>query len=871
MSRTRVDVVVHTHWDREWYLPFQTTVARLAQVTQEVLAQLEAGTLQGFLFDGQTVAFEDLLAHGEAPLVQRLQAAVRRGQVAVGPWYVMADEFLCSGESLLRNLETGIADAERAGGLQRVGYLPDSFGHVAQMPRLLREFGLEVAVLWRGADAQATSFEWEAPGGVSVGTVFLPEGYYQHGLNVPGAHDELLALLRRLRARSAVPRLLLTAGGDHLLPGSDMAARLAAFNGAQDDFELVPATLAEHARALLAATPGRERIRGELRANRQAFVLPDVLSTRRALKRLHDQAEDRLIGAIEPLLACTVPAAQWPARALEQAWRLLLQQQAHDSICGCSTDEVHREMEQRFVTLQQRLQALHIHALAACGMVSLRRHVPAPDVWADDGRCTVFNPLPQALGGWQLLRVFLAGDRHAALAIRRGGKALAHVLLGAVAHEEIRSPLDDFPERLQGWLYELALPLDLPGLGTAALEIGPAPTQSATASEEGDPRHSGAGASAAARPADTPGAAAGLPGVGIANGTLALWLDPAGVLHLRDLRSGTTHAPLLQWLHEPDAGDSYTWSPPPGPVRAILAGPCAAQAWQGQGVAELRLSVRMEVPAGLAPDRMGPAPEPVCNEGSLCLRLLGDEPAVHAELVWHNRARDQRTRLLLPLADPPGPVWTDTALAWFPREPVLRAVPAEYSRQEMPVAVFPTSSALHAAPWWLAHEALHECEVVTHGGRPFLALTLVRSVGWLSRRDLLTRGVGAGPDIATPEAQCLGTDTFRWRFGPGAPEEALPQARRLRRPALVLRGHRDAWPAPLELGNPQLVVSSTRRLGPEGPLELRVWNPTGRTHHLALAAPQWLAVRADGTPLLNVPAGAHTVAPHGLLTLRGPT
>lgn len=205
MSRTRVDVVVHTHWDREWYLPFQTTVARLAQVAQEVLDQLEAGTLQGFLFDGQTVAFEDLLAHGEAPLVQRLLAAVRRGQVALGPWYVMADEFLCSGESLLRNLEMGIADAQRAGGLQRVGYLPDSFGHVAQMPRLLREFGLEVAVLWRGADAEATSFEWEAPGGVSVGAVFLPEGYYQHGLNVPGAHDELLALLRRLQARSAAP------------------------------------------------------------------------------------------------------------------------------------------------------------------------------------------------------------------------------------------------------------------------------------------------------------------------------------------------------------------------------------------------------------------------------------------------------------------------------------------------------------------------------------------------------------------------------------------------------------------------------------------------------------------------------------------
>jgi dienelactone hydrolase len=856
MSRTRVDVVVHTHWDREWYLPYQTTVARLAHVLEAVVSQLEAGTLQGFLFDGQTVAFEDIMNHGEPGLVQRVREAVQRGQVALGPWYVMADEFLCSGESLLRNLEIGIADATCAGGLQRVGYLPDSFGHVAQMPRLLREFGIEAAVLWRGADAATTSFEWEAPGGVSVGTVFLPEGYYQHALNVPGAHPELLGLLRRLKARSTVPRLLFTQGGDHLLPGADMAARLAAFNASQEEFELVPATLADHAQALLAATSERERVFGELRANRQAFVLPDVLSTRRYLKRLHDQAEDRLLGAIEPLLACTVPAARWPARALEQAWRLLLQQQAHDSICGCSTDAVHREMEQRFVSLHQRLDALQAHALAAAGMVSLRRHAGGPDVWADDARCTVFNPLAQRLQGWQVLRVFLTGPRHAALRVTRSGRALPHVLLEATPHEEIRSPLDDFPERLQGWSYALALPLDMPGLAAIALEIEAVPDAAP-----------GAGAPRADEV--TPGATApGASAARIENATLALWLDASGTLHLTDRRSGTTHSPLLQWLHELDAGDSYNWSPPPEPSVQVASCLRAQGAWQRDGAAELRLSIRMDVPAGLAPDRRGAAAERVCNEGTLCLRLLGDEPTVHAELVWHNRSRDQRTRLLLPLSDATSPLWTDTAFAWTERPQVRRELPGAVSRQEMPVAVVPTGSALHAAPWWLAHEAMHECEAIEHAGRPFLALTLVRSVGFLSRRDLLTRGVGAGPDIATPEAQCLGTEVFRWCFGPGTPAQALPQARRLRRPPLVLRGHRSRWPAPLDIGNAALVVSSVRRLGAEGPLELRLWNPTEHTQTLALAPDHWQTVRADGIPEAPAAADRHAVGPYALLTLR---
>ncbi len=856
MSRTRVDVVVHTHWDREWYLPYQTTVARLTQVLEAVVSQLEAGTLQSFLFDGQTVAFEDVEAHGEPALVQRVRQAVRRGQVSLGPWYVMADEFLCSGESLLRNLQTGIADAQAAGGLQRVGYLPDSFGHVSQMPRLLREFGIEVAVLWRGADAATTSFEWEAPGGVSVGTVFLPEGYYQHALNVPGAHEELLGLLRRLKARSTAPRLLFTQGGDHLLPGTDMALRLRAFNASQDEFELVPATLADHAQALLAATPGRERLVGELRANRQAFVLPDVLSTRRHLKRLHDQAEDRMLGAIEPLLACTVSAARWPTRALDQAWRLLLQQQAHDSICGCSTDAVHREMEQRFVSLQQRLDALHALALAEAGMVSLRRHAGGPDVWADDARCTVFNPLPQRLEGWQVLRIFLAGPRLPSLRLTRDGEVLPHVILEAAPHEEIRSPLDDFPERLQGWNYALALPLALPGLGATALRIEAAPEAT---------QGTGVPAGAALVSGEVPPDAAP---VRIGNAALALWLDAAGVLHLTDLRSGTTHSPLLQWLHELDAGDSYNWSPPPEPASRIESSLRVHSAWQRNGAAELRLSIRMDVPAGLAPHRRGAAAERVCNEGELCLRLLGDEPTVHAELTWHNRSQDQRTRLLLPLADTASPIWTDTAFDWSARPRILRQLPAAQSRQEMPVAVLPTASALHAAPWWLAHEAMHECEVIEHAGRHFVALTLVRSVGWLSRRDLLTRGVGAGPDIATPQAQCQGTEVFRWRFGPASPREALPQARQLRRPALVLRGHRTAWPAPLDIGNAEVAVSSTRRLGAGGPLELRVWNPTDRPQSLALPTGGWQAVRADGAPLPPAHEEGHAVPPHALLTLR---
>ncbi len=841
-----VDVVVHTHWDREWYLPHQTTVARLRFVMRAVVDALDTGQLHSFLFDGQTAALEDLVAQAEPALVRRVRTAIAQGRISLGPWYIAADEFLCSGESLLRNLLTGIADATAEGGLQRVGYLPDSFGHVAQMPQLLQLCGIGTAVLWRGADARQSLFDWVAPDGSRVATVFLPEGYYQHALNLPtndARTAALTTLLDRLAARAGAARLLLTQGGDHLLPAPDMAARIVAFNAAQSRYCLQPATLAGHVEAVLKETNvEREVHHGELRSNAQAFVLPDVLSTRRTLKRLHDAAEDRLLGAIEPLLALCVPAAEWPTRALDQAWRLLLQQQAHDSICGCSVDAVHAEMAQRFAQLGQRLDGLQQHALATAGMVSLRQHAGGPDVFADDARCTLLNPWPQCMQGWQVVTVFLRGELHAGLSVSAAGAIVPCELLSATPHEEVRSPLDDFPERLVGYRYELALHLDLAGLDTLTLEVRRAPMLAPLALEC------------------------------VENACTRLSLDSQGQLLWHDVASARDITAALQFHHELDAGDSYNYSPPTQPQRTRQARFELIDARRIGALAEMRLRVQMLVPTALDVTRHRGSDEQVVNDGELRLRLFGDEPMVDAQLRWKNRSCDQRTRLLWPLPASTATVHTDTAFDWQRRSVQLAAWPDAPSRQEMPVVVMPTLSAVAAAPWCIAHLAMHECEVVEHHGAHHLALTLIRSVGWLSRRDLRTRGVGAGPDIATPEAQCLGEEVFHFRFGTGSADQALPQARRLRRPALLLQGHRDAWPQGVDIGNAVVQVSALRRVATDtgdagSTLEIRVWNPTDAVQTLALDHAQWQAARADAVPVPSPLAGPIQVAPHAIMTL----
>ena len=862
-----VDVVVHTHWDREWYLPRETTLARLHAVMAEVLAQLDSGALPSFLFDGQTVALRDLLAVATPAMSARLGHHAQAGRLVLGPWCVSADEFLVSGESLLRNLEFGHADAAEFSAAQRVGYLPDTFGHCAQMPQILAQFGIHTAVLWRGADAEHDRFDWHAPDGTVAGTVLLTQGYCLHPLHGPDWATALPALLQRIASRRAphtTGPLLLPHGGDHLAPHSQLTARLAQFNATQADFELRLGSLVGHVDKVLAAPGPRQPLHGELRHNSQAFVLPDVLSTRRYLKLAHQRAEDRLLGETEPLWAQLSPDAAPPA--LQRAWRLLIEQQAHDSICGCSIDEVHAEMAQRFVQLGQMLDGLRQNALAHAGMVSTHQHSPGPNVFADDSACTLFNPLPQARSGWWVISVFLHGVRHIGLKLTDAeGLGITHQVLGIEEAAELVSPLDDFPQRLPGHRYEVALQATLLGLGALALQIDGVQTTDVGMAE-------GAGSDVAASAA-TDHAAPWTPCTELENAAWRVALAQDGSLQLTDRRNGRVIDNALGLLSELDAGDSYSFSPPDDAQATRAHRWWLHSARRSGNAQEMRLLISVVLPASLAasrePLRPGRSRKTVLCHGELRLRLLGDGPSLQARLVWHNAACDQRTRLLLPWLDNgAASTWSDTAFAFTERPVRLAQVPAAPSRQEMPVAVQPSLSTIVAGPLAVVHQALHEHEVMRLNGNPWLALTLVRSVGWLSRRDLRTRGVGAGPDLATPGAQCLGEQVADFQLLallPGdAAHTALSAAADLRRPPLLLRGHSANWAAPVDIGNRLVQVSSVRRRA-DGALELRLWNPTAQPQRLVLDAQGWGVVYADGRPH----GGAvNLVAPFAVHTLR---
>jgi 2-O-(6-phospho-alpha-D-mannosyl)-D-glycerate hydrolase len=384
-------VVPHTHWDREWYRPFEYFRLALARVVDGVLDVLERDPdFTSFTLDGQAIVLEDYLElrpENEA----RLRALLRSGRIEVGPSYILPDEFLVSGEALVRNLLLGRAVCRRFGvEPSPVGYLPDSFGHPAQLPQLLAGFGITSFIFSRGLGDEVEEvgvvFRWCALDGSEV-LAFQQLPNYGNFAAVAGPEDgeaRVRAIVGRAGAalaRAGVHLILLCNGSDHL-PVMPQLPRLCA-----ELEERIPGASFEIGRyANYVEAVGSVEVpvwSGELLGSRLQNVLRGVDSARLYVKRANEQAEQRLV-AVEALAALRTlqDGTRFPADEFRLAWRDLLRCHPHDTICGCSCDEVHRDALARYESLERTVSVLESRAVE--GVLDD----------AEATRVSVINPLP---------------------------------------------------------------------------------------------------------------------------------------------------------------------------------------------------------------------------------------------------------------------------------------------------------------------------------------------------------------------------------------------------------------------------------------------------------------------------------------------
>ncbi len=399
-----------THWDREWYKTVDEFRFMLVPVMDKVIETLEQDTeFALFTLDGQTCVLEDYLAV-RPENAERLANLIRSGRLVIGPWYTMPDEFLTSAESLIQNLLLGHRIAKRYGAAPlKTGYICDTFGHAANLPQLLSGFGISTALISRGTNDSELEcfFDWKAPDGSHAYTFKAPEtcgygSFYYEAIspfapNYEEHLDEITELaiqyVERELTRTSLPYVLLMDGMDHEIIHPFMPQILKRL---EEHFEcpILQKRLDELPSLMHGSLPKRS---GELASHGQANVMhikliPHTLSSRYDLKRANDDCQNLLEHYALPAAAiCRLFGRHEQAAYLPYVYRLLLQNHAHDSICGCSIDAVHREMLTRFEKVQRTV------------LEYFRRfcEISYQESRSENGDCIVklFSPLPYEYTG----------------------------------------------------------------------------------------------------------------------------------------------------------------------------------------------------------------------------------------------------------------------------------------------------------------------------------------------------------------------------------------------------------------------------------------------------------------------------------------
>jgi hypothetical protein len=872
MPQRRAYYIVGTHWDREWHMPFQDFRYYLVRLFDRVLAGLEDGRLAGpFQVDGQYIPIEDYLQVRPERRAQ-VERLARAGKLFIGPWYSMPDEFTVSGEALIRNLRVGRDMTRDLGGIpSNTGYVPDMFGHNSQLPQIFAGFGIPVAYIWRGVNnTDARNMIWRGADGTEIAThKFGPYGYGTYAHQVRHGHnrfeavydpadfaERLQAYLEKEAACTDVDAVLVLDSCDH--QEWDQAAYALvrqAMANSTGPFEIVHTDLDAYNAEMLAQ---RDRIttviEGELRDPGRAslqpgqhpleadtqWLIPGTVSSRINIKQANAACQTLLCHWAEPFAAFAGESSNFAGAQgfLDLAWRYLMTNHAHDSIDGCSIDQVHRDMLYRFDQCRQIAERI---TKEATYNIAARVEGELED---GEQRVTLFNPLPvpfegitevrlEIPAGWPTFNEFFGFEPKPAFRMYSAdggpggapGVEIPYQRLSQAMHlTKARVRPTKFPENYQTNDVTVALPVSIPAMGYTTLIIragvGPAPT-----------RHP-----------ETPGMTTGENSM--ANEHLNVVIEANGTLTVTDKWTGETYTRLLTFEDRADIGDGWYHGPALNDQVFVSTAAHAdiALIHDGPYLTTFRVRTTMNVPADFRFDRMVRSAEmtPLVIDSYISLRPNQHHLDVHT--VVENTADDHRLRVLFPSGARAAQTYmADSAFDVVERPIALRE--DNYLYRELEIETKPQQS------WTAVYDGGRGLAVIGNGlletavrdlpERP-LALTLFRG----TRRTVFTEG--------EPGGQVRGTLEFDYQIAPLA---APPDRARLSCMGQQLAaGFRAVQLRPIDLpifrsGAPlpsnasflrvdgPAVVTSARRV--DGNLEVRLFNPDVETVEARLNADGW--------------------------------
>jgi alpha-mannosidase len=755
--------VSHTHWDRAWYWPFEKFRIRLVQTVDQILHILNSNaSFKSFTLDGQTIVLEDYLEIKPERQAD-LERLVRSGRLIIGPWYVLPDEFLVSGESLIRNLMLGHKIAKQFGNIMKEGYVPDPFGHIRQLPQILQGFGLRSFIFMRGMDEKVedlgSEFWWSAPDGSKVIALYQRDNYgnlacwgfpYEFGdyrYDVPDkkiAVENVQKTFDSIRKYASTPYLLFNNGIDHLPPQPEVPLLIEHVNQIFDDLKLSHGTFSEYVDAVLnSGTSSLRSYSGELIGKYHHLILLSVYSTRMYLKTANFRCQNLLERYSEPIAAvAAIEAKEDFTPFVWQGWKELMKNHPHDDICGCGVDEIHRDNVQRFEHVQQIGEYVRDE-----GLQVLARSV---DTAGHEGKpILLYNPL-----NWHRTEVVPitllypkneSPKKNIAL-VDCSGTAVPFVVRS-------RSPLYRM-EILSTASYdtiEIDALVTVPPCGYATIYVRDAKPAPLRGTLSGSSRR-------------------------LENDFLTVEVNDNGTLTMTDKSTRNKYKNLLMFEDTEDAGDEYTysWAERSKTFTTKRSKPKITVVERSSLRTTIAILHRMSLPASLNATRSGRSRETVDVTIESRVTLCTASRRIDVTTAIHNTAHDHRLRVLFPTD-----IVSSSSVAGghfdiierphvTERPPTLNNKFEYYTTRHHQdfVSIHDEKKGLA-----IADKGIPEYEAIAGKSGTTIALTLLRCVGQLSRNDFPTRHMLAGPQLPTPEAQCPGMHTFEYSIIPFAKDD----------------------------------------------------------------------------------------------------
>jgi alpha-mannosidase len=861
-----------------------------------------------FTLDGQTSTVEDYLAV-RPEREEELRRYVKEGRIFIGPWYVLPDEFLVSGESTVRNLMMGRRIAHRFGTEMKVGYIPDSFGHIASMPMILKGFDIDNVLLYRGFGGEpgqdTSEYWWHAPDGTQALMIHLYKDGYSGGYFHDSTNDEIFhrfaAVKKELDARATTSHRLLMNGGDHHWPDSKLPQQLV-FLAKEFEGNFIHSNLPAYVAAVKHEASGKAPdLTGELRFGyRYAFVvIGGVYSSRMYLKQHNWHCETLLERYVEPLNAFAVArGARSSLPLIRQAWKTLMQNHPHDSICGCSIDVVHREMMTRFAAVEEIGSAV----LDEC----FNRLLPA-DVTAaqDDTHLFFFNPSPFNRSGvakaelrFYLQDIVVGLNPDVVVApknlpvkgfalIDAKGNEVPYQILSRNEGYDITYNTHNYPKQTYADIFTILVSAaDVPSAGIKGLKV-----ERRQEFPNYGTVHAPAGAKKRKAGAVPPAQTVQIPALKVSknsleNAALRVDITARGEVTVTDKVNGARYPHLAVFEDGGDVGDEYNYSYP-HKDRFVLSTTKAATLTiveKGPLRCSIRIDSTLTLPVSASADRKSRATKTAPVQISTLVSLTTTSRSVEFITTVNNTVKDHRLRVLFPTGINTNTCFADEPFYLAEREQKkydVKKFTIEHPSAVASMQRFVTVKGAKASATVLS-AGLPEYEL-KYNSKGTLALTLLRCVGLLAAEDLITRPGGKGGwHNETPDAQCQGMHTFRYAFFPhGTGEVAVmeqlnEEAETFHLPLMPVR-RKNKEPMPLEmsflsLSSKVAALSAVKESEDQHGTIVRWWNPTSERLFVSVATTigsgEATLAKLNEESLTPCPLTGIVTKPHSITTIK---